>query len=365
MSFFDDQDWQQRRQYGRNRRFFGRSLLGLFSAGLLLAAFLPTPYVIEQPGPTFNVLAESDGTPMISISGAKVYPTAGNLDLLTVSVVGNREETPNWFELAAAWLDPERVVIPLDEAFPVQQTKAEYEAESTAMMEESQQDAVAAALTQLGYQVPSQVYVSEVSKGAAASGKLVAADFVISINGIPITDIDQMRSNVDTFDGKTPLEVTVKRGSGLVTVPISPIKDSTGAWRLGVLVGYKYDFPVKVTLQLSDVGGPSGGMMFALGIIDKLTPGYLNGGKFVAGTGTITPQGQVGPIGGIRQKLYGARDKGAAYFLAPADNCTEVAGNIPSGLRVFKVSTLKEALVALDAIHANKGLDALPTCTAK
>ncbi len=365
MSLFDDQEWQNRRQHGRNRRFFGWSLMGLFSAGLLIGVYLPTPYVIEQPGPTFNVLGDSDGKQVISIDGAQSFETAGNLDLLTVSLVGNRQETPNWFELGAAYLDPAKIIIPVDEAFPQQQTQEQYEAESSAMMEESQQDAIAAALTNLGYKIPSQIYISEVTKGGAASGKLIAADFVTAVNGITVDTIEKLRAVVDTYDGKTPLKVQLKRGSNIVFQDISPVKDETGAYRLGILVGYKYDFPVKVTLQLSDVGGPSGGMMFALGIIDKLTPGYLNGGKYVAGTGTITADGIVGPIGGIRQKLYGAYNQGAKYFLAPAENCDEVVGNIPGDLKVFSVAKLSDALKVLGKVSTGADLSKLQTCKTK
>jgi PDZ domain-containing protein len=104
--------------------------------------------------------------------------------------------------------------------------------------------------------------------------------------------------------------------------------------------------------------------MFALGIIDTLTEGELNGGENVAGTGTIEADGTVGPIGGIRQKLYGARDAGAQYFLAPASNCDEVVGHVPDGLQVIRTSTLEESLDALEVIADDGDVDALPTCTA-
>jgi PDZ domain-containing protein len=103
-------------------------------------------------------------------------------------------------------------------------------------------------------------------------------------------------------------------------------------------------------------------MMFALGIIDKLTPGALNGGELVAGTGTISSTGEVGPIGGIRQKLYGASGAGADWFLAPQSNCDEVTGHIPAGLTVFAVETLDDALTALEAISSDGDTSELPTC---
>ena len=366
MSFFESEDWaEDSRRQSKPRRFFGLGFLVVFTAGLLAAVFLPTPYVIESPGPTFNVLGDTKGEPVISVAGVKTFETEGNLDVLTVSLIGSREQTPSWLELAMAWMDPAKIVVPLDQAFPANQTTEEVQAESTAMMEESQQDAIAAALINLGYEVPSHVYVSEVSAGAAASGKVKAADFIISVNRVEIKTIEGLREEVAKFDGSKPLAIEYTRAGTPGSAQISPVKDAEGNYRLGLMVGYKFDFPVKIQLQLGDVGGPSGGMMFALGIVDKLTPGFLNGGEYIAGTGTITPTGDVGPIGGIRQKLFGAADKGAQYFLAPSANCDEVVGHIPEGLQVFSVSKLSEAVKILEQISMGANLSTLPTCSTK
>jgi PDZ domain-containing protein len=122
---------------------------------------------------------------------------------------------------------------------------------------------------------------------------------------------------------------------------------------------------VKVNLQVSDIGGPSGGMMFALGIYDRLTPGALTGGKNIAGTGTVNSLGEIGPIGGIRQKMYGAERSGATHFLAPVGNCSEVVGHIPTGLTVISVRTFDEALVAVEAIANGKDTKQLGSCSTK
>ena len=366
MSFFESEDWaDDSRRQSKPRRFVGFGFLLVFTAGLLAAAFLPTPYVIESPGPTFNVLGETEGKPVIEVNGAKTFETDGNLDVLTVSLLGSREQTPSWIEIALAWMDPAKIVVPLDQAFPTGQTVEEVRAESTAMMEESQQDAIAAALVNLGYEVPSHVYVSEVSAGAAASGKIKAADFILAVNNVEITTVEGLREQVAKFDGEQPLVIEYTRNGVPGSAEITPIKDAEGKLRLGLMVGYKFDFPIKVDLQLGDVGGPSGGMMFALGILDKLTPGFLNGGEYVAGTGTITPAGNVGPIGGIRQKLFGASDKGAQYFLAPSQNCDEVIGHIPDGLQVFSISKLSEAVTVLEQISMGANLSSLPSCSTK
>jgi PDZ domain-containing protein len=339
--------------------------LALFTACLFALVLLPTPYVIEKPGPVFDVLGKNEGQNVITIDGASSYPTTGRLDVLTVSVAGNRENTPSWLELGWAWLDPSQAIVPLDVIYPANVTTKQAEAESSAMMEESQQDAIAAALTKLGYDVPWHVYVSEVSKASPSSGKLVAADFILKINDVDIRDIDQMRALINEEAPAGPLAVTVLRGGKNVTEEITATKNTDGKYRLGILAGYKYDFPVKIKLELGDVGGPSGGMMFALGIIDRLTPGQLTGGKHIAGTGTIDQAGNVGPIGGIRHKLFGAARAGATIFLAPESNCDEVIGHVPSGLTVVKVKTLSEAKTSLEKISTGTNPATLPTCSVK
>ena len=357
-------DFDSRAQ-SKPRRSVGLAFLTLGIAALLAVWFFPTPYVIEQPGPAYNVLGTDSGKQIISIEDAPTYATSGNLDLLTVQIAGNRSKTPSWIEIFNAWMDPSKSVIPIDEVFPANQTVEQSTAESTAMMEQSQQEAIAVALKNLGYQVPVQLYVSEVTKNSPSSGQIVAADFVQKVNGVRVTTIEELRQRVNEFDGKTALTVELLRDGQKKIFNITPKKDETGAYRIGILGGYEYDFPVKVNLELADVGGPSGGMMFALGIYDKLTPGQLTGGKDIAGTGTIDGAGLVGPIGGIQQKMFGAKNAGAQYFLAPKDNCSEVVGHIPAGLKVFKVNNFKDALNAVEAIGRGADLSALPTCTTK
>jgi len=134
------------------------------------------------------------------------------------------------------------------------------------------------------------------------------------------------------------------------------------AWVIGAMVGYVYDFPVDIELQLGDVGGPSGGLIFALGIYDVLTEGSLGGKSHIAGTGTITADGKVGPIGGIELKLIAAKKAGATLFLAPAGNCAEVVGQIPDGLSVVIVEDLESALVAIKDFNSGKPAPAI-SCT--
>lgn len=350
----------------------GVTALSIALVALVGLTFIPTQYVIQQPGPVFDTLGtakSTDGTqvPLIEVSGAKTYPTGGALDLLTVQVIGNRERTPTWFELAMAWFDPSRAVVPIDAVFPEGVTSKQRDEQNVAMMVDSQHEATAAALTELGYDVGAQVEVVGVLDGAPAKGQLQKGDRILRVDGIDVSSAAILRDEIQKKKG-APVELTVKRGTETKTVVITPkkAKDSSGAtvWLVGITLTTDFTFPIDVKLQLDNVGGPSAGMMFALGIIDTLTPGELNGGAKVAGTGTIDAAGDVGPIGGIRQKLYGAKDAGATVFLAPASNCDEVVGHVPNGLKVYKTSTLQDSLDILKVVADHGDTSKLPTCMA-
>jgi Lon-like protease len=337
----------------------------------VVLSVLPTPYLIEQPGPVFNTLGsnEFDGkqTPLITVEGHQTYPTGGTLDLLTVSVVGNQDQRPNWAEIVGAWLDPSKAVIPVEAIYPSGVSNKQVDEQNTIDMEQSQKSAVTAALAHEGFHVGTAISVSTVAKGSPADGKLEKGDVIRSINGVDLrenSDVDSVRALVAKNKGKTATVVYSKAGSSaLATAKITPVQQS-GTWLLGIGATVAYTFPFTVSLKLADVGGPSAGQMFALGVIDKITPGQLNGGKKVAGTGTITASGAIGAIGGIRQKMYGARDAGATVFLAPKSNCDEVTGHIPSGLSVYAVSTLDDSVKVLDTIAAKGDTSTLPTCPA-
>jgi PDZ domain-containing protein len=301
---------------------------------------------------------------VISITDTETYPTTGRLDLLTVLQKGNPTQSPSWAEVIQAWMDPSQAVLPMNEVFPSGQSTKEVVAEASAMMKSSQQEAIAAALLYQGYKISTHTYIDSIIKGGASEGIIHADDLLLSVDGKKIADLDQLRNVVGAWVGPKPLDIKLMRDGQELNVAVTP-KKIDGALRIGVMVGTKYMFPINVTLQLEDVGGPSGGMMFALGIIDELTPGSLTGGFHIAGTGTIQASGIIGPIGGIRQKLYAARDAGATWFLAPAHNCGEVVGHVPSGIRVVKITTLEEAVNSLKSIAAGKNLNKLSKCTAK
>ena len=354
----------------RRRAALGWWLLVVALVAGLALTFLPSPYLIEQPGPVFDTLGSADyegeSEPLITVEGAETYPTAGSLDLLTVSVRGDVANRPSWLDVVQAWFSPSRAVVPVEAIYPSGVTNEQVDEQNADDMQNSQKSAIAAAMIHDGYSVPSTVTVSQISAGSPAEGVLREGDVVTSVNGTSLEadgDVDTLRRLVAENGVDKAAEIVVDRAGASVTESVTP-QEVQNTPLLGVGVSVDYDFPFDVTLKLDQVGGPSAGMMFALGIIDKTTPGELNGGEKVAGTGTITASGQVGPIGGIRQKLYGARDAGATVFLAPSENCDEVVGNVPGGLDVYSVDTLDDAVAALETVADGGDTSSLPTCTA-
>jgi PDZ domain-containing protein len=353
---------------GRAGRALGWVLLVAAIVGTVVLGMSPSPYGVERPGPVYDVLGTTDvngkSVPLIDIPGQKTYPTTGTLDMLTVYVDGSPQNRLSWIELAGSWFDPSRAAVPLDELYPDGQTEQQSDVESAIDMTNSQQAATAAALTKLKIDYVSHLVVAQVIKDTPASGKLKAGDELVSANGEQVTGLPMLQQTIQGNGISTPVELVVRRKGELHTLEITPvINPDSKKPAIGIYTGSTFTFPFDVKIQLQDVGGPSAGMMMALGIYDKLTPGSLIGHAHIAGTGTIDPSGAVGPIGGIRQKLYGARDAGATWFLAPASNCNEVRGHIPSGLTVFSVKTLDDSLADIAVIRSGGDTSKLATCS--
>jgi PDZ domain-containing protein len=343
-----------------SRRSLTLAIAGLATVvAIAVAVLFPVPYVILTPGPTLNTLGkDSSGQPLISITGHQTYPVNGHLNLVTISYQGGPGSNLNVFQTLRAWLNPSEAVVPESELFPPGQTAQQTQQQDTEQMASSQELATAAALTQLHIKYQTTVEVLSTVAGYPASKVLKAGDVIESVDGKPVTGESSLSSMINQHPAGTTLQLQVLRKGQTLTIPVAS-KSSGGNAVIGVQVQEQYKFPFNVRITVGDIGGPSAGMMFSLGIIDVLTPMNLTGGKFIAGTGEITASGQVQPIGGIQQKMVGARDAGATVFLTPAGNCADTKGAVPSGLKVVKVSTLSQAVSDLEALKAGKPV---PSC---
>jgi PDZ domain-containing protein len=321
---------------------------------LVLAACLtsmPVPYVALGPGPTVNTLGSADGKPIIQITGQDTSTSRGHLNLTTVSV-GDGLDLGTAVRL---WLDDSVAVVPREFVYPPNRSAKQTDAQNAADFKQSQTSAETAALRKLGY--PVLVTVTELAPGAASAGKLAPGDVLTTVDGAPVTSRQRLLALVRAKGPGQTLTVGYRRGgkAGTVDVVAGRAADDPGRAALGVSVKQDQPHPFSITIALDKIGGPSAGLMFALGIIDKVEPADLTGGTFVAGTGTIDDDGTVGPIGGIQQKLVAARRAGATVFLTPAANCAEAAAATPAGLRLVKVGKLDQALTALEQLRTRRG----------
>ncbi|MER5986480.1 PDZ domain-containing protein [Streptomyces sp. NPDC001787] len=353
-------------------------LIALLCAGVLIKV----PYSEMSPGPTVNTLGDARGEPVLHISGHKTYPTSGHLNMTTVRVTG-AEYNMNIVEAVYGWLAHDSVIVPHDTLYPDGKTEEQSTQENAEEFSQSQESAKVAALEELGIPVSSRVVVSTVVKDSPAQGKLHAGDVIKAVDGTAVKEPGDVAELVTEHKPGQDVTFTVvpakeaaaaekagrePEGSEKVTITTEKAPTAKNAPEenraiVGIRAGLDHTFPFEIDIKLADVGGPSAGLMFSLGIIDKLTPDKLTGGKFVAGTGTIDDAGKVGPIGGINMKLVGARDAGARYFLTPDDNCAAAASDTPSGLTLVRVKTLSDAKKSMEMIRDGKTA-ALPSCSA-
>jgi PDZ domain-containing protein len=339
------------RSRGWSRRTWTLVLSVVLLAGFgLVGVLVPIPYVAIGPGPTFNVLGTVHGHPVIRVTGKRTDPTAGQLRMVTVSETSQI----SLFSGLGLWLSGRAALAPREEYFPPGTSRKQVRAKHAQMFKRSQSHAEVAALSLLGY--PVDVVADRVVKGSPSAGKIAAGDELVAVAGRHLDTVAELQSVMKATEPGQRIPVVLRSDDGSthtahITLGSAPER-SYGF--LGIYPGLRADVPFDVAIKLKGIGGPSAGMMFALGVLDKLTPGHLDGGRVVAGTGTITDTGQVGRIGGIPFKMAAAKRDGAAVFLVPAGNCAEAAAHRPEGLRLVKVDTLHGAVAELRDLKAGK-----------
>lgn len=346
----------------------------LLAAGLVLVlgvlvTAVSVPYVRQAPGPTVDVLGEDgSGEPVVVVvEGRRTFDTDGTLSLTTVLVTQPRRPF-NLLGAMTGYFEDEVTVLPYEAVYPEETTAEDERAESAAQMVNSQDNAIAAALTKIGYDLPSYAEVTGVTPGSPSQGKLEPRDRLLTIGDQRITEVGQVFAAVGEAEPGDTLSGEVRRDGETRPFEVTtvPAEDDPDRAMMGILVGTGYTFPFDVRIGVDEaIGGPSAGLVFSLAVYDTLTRGSLTGGSDVAGTGTIAADGSVGPIGGIAQKIYGAADAGADLFLVPPDNCAEAlaADLSASDIRLVRAETMSSAVEALETYRDDPDAD-LPRCTA-
>ena len=312
----------------------------------MLVGQAPVPYVQLEPGPTFDTLGQEKDKDVIVIEGAPTTESEGQLRFLTVGVVSQL----TLLEAIRGWLNDDDAVVPRELVYPPDQTEDQVNKQNADDFASSQSAAEAAALTKLGY--AQRISVKEVSEGSPASGVLQPGDVVVAVDGTAVgSDTEQLLRLIRDKPVGTTLTIELRRAGAPVTVQVATTAAENGVPRVGFTPEVTSSAPFTVRIPVEGIGGPSAGLMLALGIIDKIKPEDLTGGKIIAGTGTIDAAGKVGPVGGVPQKLVGAKSVGATVFLTPAANCDEAVRNAKPGILLVRVDALDTALAALETIR--------------
>ena len=371
------------------RRVNLRSVSAVATCALLAGAFiLPSSYVKEGPGPLFDVLGTYQEKDVIEVSGAPSYKTFGKMNMTTVSVSGGPYTELSGAEAFYSWLafDGNRsLVVPTDALYP-HVSHEQATAATGAQMADSQTQAKVAAMRELKMAVNEKVQVLSTVEGSPAASALKADDRIVKVGEKQIETLTDVPKAVNASNG-SPIDVTVERDGTQQTFKLTPVRSSDNSrWILGAGLKQSYDLPAHVQYNLDGVGGPSAGLMLALGTVDKLSEGTLladddAGGdpyrSYISGTGTIDADGKVGAIGGIKYKILATGRYGARYFLAPKENCDSIvkmqaqdpdlfnyyhAGQVSGTMTVIPVSTLDEAVKTVEAIKSGTPDDSLPRC---
>lgn len=316
---------------------------------------LKVPYVALGPGPVFNTLGTNGGKPLIEIAPGHDHPAAGELDLTTVNVYPDLRLG----DALAKWFDSRFAVVPHDVIYPKGQSEQQSDAETKLEMQESQQHAITAALCEVGTPATSTVVIDAVGNGSpAAKAGIKKNDRLVTIDGSAVDSVCTLRKLMARHRPGDTVSVGYVRAGVTHTVSVQTVEgtdETAGRAVIGVGLSEKdVHQPFSITIALNDVGGPSAGLMFALGIYDRLTPGDLTGNRVIAGTGSIDDDGTVGPIGGIQQKLIAAKAHGATYFLTPVGNWDEARKAKPKGMKLVEIHNLGEAVAAVKAIAAGQ-----------
>lgn len=334
---------------GVNRRVLTLlvALVPIVAFGAMLSV-VTVPYVSLGPGPTFDTLGEVKGKQVVDIEGTKVHPTSGHLNMTTVS----QRDGLTLGQALTLYMSGREQLVPRDLVYPPDKSKDEIDQANNKDFKRSEDSAEFAALNYLKY--PAAVTVATVNEPGPSVGRLQQGDAIDAVNGKPVANVEEFTGMLKATKPGDKVTIDFRRKNaapGVATITLGDNPDRDYGY-LGVAVQDAPWAPFTIDFNLANIGGPSAGLMFSLAVVDKLTTGDLNGAKFVAGTGTITAEGKVGPIGGITHKMMAAHDAGADVFLVPADNCAEAMSAHEGRMKLLKVENLRQTVDALHSLSA-------------
>jgi PDZ domain-containing protein len=317
--------------------------------GIVALSFIKLPYVAYAPG------SAQSAEPLVHVPKGKGYDSGGDVLFLTVSV---RSKEPG-AQALIDWLDPDVDVQPYDAVYPKERDRKKDVAENRVAMTDSKTIAQQVAFEKLGYPVTvtgTGVIINTVADDLPVKDQLDPGDVITAVDGVKTGTADELTTEIRKHEPGDTVVLSVEAGGRGVVAPVTvKLSENSETHKpiIGVTIatrGVKYDFPFDVKIDSGNVIGPSGGLVFTLAIIDRLTPGSLTGGHKVAVTGEIASDGSVRPIGGVTQKLVAAERAGADAMIVPSDDYAEAKAHHSKTVKVYKADTIDEALAILKSM---------------
>jgi PDZ domain-containing protein len=329
----------------------------------VLLVVVPVPVVSWSPRGTRDTLGNVGQEPMINVQGIDTYPTTGRLDMTIVAITPADAQLSLPQALLAYWL-PHRDALPREAVYAPGKSAEEVENEDADMMETAQDDAVVAALRADSRAVTAMPAIYSVTVGGPAHKLLLPGDLVVSVDGIATPDVEAVAKRIRAHSIGEKVRFVVIRDKVQTDVNVTTVESNVQSdvpvIGISLATGYRYDPDISFDLG-QQIGGPSAGLVFALAIYDKITNGPLLADRHLAGTGKITPNGDVEAIGGVQEKIAAAEKAGAVAFFVPAGNCRDLAG-VRTNMALIKVGTLKNAIDAVQTLNVSGDTSVLPHC---
>jgi PDZ domain-containing protein len=314
-----------------------------------MVAGIRVPYLATSPGPVTEVHG------IISVDGSETYEPAGEFFFLTIS---RPIQSLTVLEVFEAWRDPEVDVVDRDSIVPPGQTSDVRRLQNLELMMNSQQIATAVALDRLGYEVAvvgTGALVAEVLEDSGGFGIVELDDIVVGVDGVEIQFVQELINEVRSRQVGDTVTLTISRDNEMIErqVVLGESQTDPGLPVVGISVadaGTAFEFPFEVDLNAGSVGGSSAGMMQSLGVYNILSEDDITNGHRIAGTGTISTDGSVGRIGGMKQKTFAAIGVGAEYLLVPEGDFDLAVKTADGRIEVIPVATIDDALEFLKSL---------------
>jgi PDZ domain-containing protein len=320
---------------------------------MALAIMTTGAWAVDLPFYAFSSGPVGDAVDAVDVEGTEIFAPSGELMMLTVS-----GQEVNLFEAVVAGFDPDVDLVPESAIRSPDESDEDFVLRNRASMDVSTETAITVALRRLGYEItPTSdgIRVVEVVAGAPASSLIQVDDVILEVDGQIVTLVEELAPLVTANAVGDTIELKIRRGEEEVSlsVELAAREDEPARPMIGITVenlNPRFDFPFAINIEAGQIGGPSAGMMYTLAVMDLLSPDDLTRGHVIAGTGTIDIEGNVGPIGGVRQKVVAAEAAGAEVMLVPATNYDEALTARRYGMELVPVATLDEVLTALEQL---------------